>query len=50
MPYANPADRRAFEKARSEKRRAAGLCKTCANEAQPGRTRCQDCADKRRKV
>ena len=36
MPYANPADRRAFEKARSEKRRAAGLC--------------QDCADKRRKV
>ena len=47
MPYAK-ATRREQEKARSEKRRALGLCKACSDPARPGKTRCQPCATKQR--
>ena len=40
--------RKAFEKARSETRRALGLCKTCSAKARPGKTRCQPCATAKR--
>ena len=43
-----PAKRKAFELARSRKRRALGLCKTCSNPARPGKTRCQKCATAQR--
>ena len=46
MPYANPDHRKAFEKARSRKRRALGLCKTCGSQSRPSKTRCHSCADK----
>ena len=47
MPYAKAA-RRAQEKARSDRRRALGLCKSCRFPARPGKTRCQPCATKQR--
>ena len=44
MPYANRADRKAFEARRAEKRRALGLCAHCANPAREGMAQCADCA------
>ena len=44
MPYANPADRKAYETLRAENRRAQGLCQNCNRKARPGKTRCADCA------
>ena len=44
MPYANPADRKAFEALRAETRRASGLCANCNEKAREGKTRCADCA------
>ena len=32
-----PEKRKAFEKSRSETRRALGLCKTCSAKARPGK-------------
>ena len=47
MPYAK-AHRKAKKQEQSDTRRAAGLCKSCSKPAREGKTRCQDCADKRR--
>ena len=47
MPYAK-GTRSEQEKARSDKRRALGLCKTCSDKARPGKTRCQPCATAKR--
>ena len=33
MPYANPEDRRTFDRERARKRRAAGLCINCSEVA-----------------
>lgn len=46
MPYANAEDRRAFERARAEKRRALGLCRSCNQQKIPGESRCQECKDR----
>ena len=45
MPYAKGTEREK-EQARSERRRALGLCKTCPDKAREGKTRCQKCATK----
>ena len=47
MPYAKGTSK-PKEKARSETRRALGLCKTCSAKARPGKTRCQPCATAKR--
>ena len=50
MPtYARPEDNRAYNKLRAERRRKAGLCANCNNQAEPGKSRCEPCAAKRRK-
>ena len=50
MPtYARPEDNRAWERLRAERRRNAGLCANCNDQAEPGKSRCAKCADKRRK-
>ena len=49
MPYANPADRKAYEQLRAEARRKSGLCANCNAQAVQGETRCQACKDNRRR-
>ena len=44
MPYADPEDRRKFERERARERRSLGLCATCNNRARPGKTRCKSCS------
>ena len=44
MPYANPADRKAYEALRAETRRAQGLCAHCSKPARKGMAQCADCA------
>ena len=39
---------RSKEKERHEQAKELGLCRTCRSPAMPGRTRCQDCIEKRR--
>jgi hypothetical protein len=40
-------ENKARRQQRNEKRRAAGQCTECTNEAMPGRSLCQTCSDKR---
>ena len=44
MPYANPADRKAYEGLRAKNRRAQGLCAHCSKPARKGMVQCADCA------
>ena len=45
MPYANPEDRRRYERERARKRRSQGLCINCGSQATAG-PHCQACRDK----
>ena len=47
MPYADPADRRARQRAWAADRRAAGRGASCPAQALPGMSRCQTCRDKK---
>ena len=47
LPHRRELKRRK-EKERHEQAKELGLCRTCRSPAMPGRTRCQDCIEKRR--
>ena len=47
LPHRRELKRRK-EKERHEQAKELGLCRTCRSPAMPGRTRCQDCLEKRR--
>ena len=46
MPYKDPEQKREFDRRRARERRARGLCNSCTQPAESGRSRCEDCRQK----
>ena len=46
-PYADPDKRNAMLRRIAKKRRSAGLCASCNQKVQEGKSRCADCEARR---